>query len=76
MKRLLLGLCCALFLSASLSATSNAGPKGAGADSKVKKSKTHREKHHREKREPLHKFPKTVGWWHHRGPGPAGAGVK
>lgn len=91
MKRLLLGLFCAMLLGipGPLPVASaqgwwwhhkGAGPAGAGAEHTTKKAKAHREKHTHEKhasqkREPLHKFPKTVGWWH-KGPGPAGAGVK
>ena len=85
MKGLLLGLFCAALpgVSGPLLAASahgwwwhakGAGPAGAGSD-KARKAKAHREKPEREKREPLHKTPKTVGWWH-KGPGPAGAGVK
>ena len=48
----------------------------AAPGKKVKSSKAPSEKHGRNTSEPLYSFPKTVGWWHHKGPGPAGAGVK
>jgi hypothetical protein len=77
MKRLLLLLTCAIVLStaAPLAAFRAQKPQGAGSERKYKKVKVHKEKHDREKHDPLHKSPKSVGWWHH-GPGPAGAGAK
>jgi hypothetical protein len=85
MKRLLLGLFCAVLLGVPgpLPVASaqgwwhhkGPGPAGAGSEHNAKKAKAGREKHPRAKQEPLYKSPKTVGWWH-KGPGPAGAGVK
>jgi len=87
MKRLFLGLFCAVLLQGGpgpLPVASaqgwwwhhkGAGPAGAGSTGKTKKAKTHREKPHHDKTEPLYKFPKSIGRWH-KGPGPAGAGVK
>jgi len=87
MKRLLLVLFGLLFLISagpipvasargwwwhhSRSNASPSAPKG-----KAKKFKASGEKHGRNNAEPLYSFPKSVGWWHRKGPGPAGAGVK
>jgi hypothetical protein len=80
MKRLLLGLCCALFLSsvgAFPALAQDSQP--ANPPHKSRWSWFHREKRHREKTEntsgSLYSVPKSVGWGHHRSPGPAGAGA-
>jgi hypothetical protein len=81
MKRLLLGLVCILFLCALAPLPAHAwwwhhkhhAPANTAPD--AKNTKAHDEKHHRGNSDPLYTFPKTVGWWH-KGPGPAGAGVK
>ena len=81
MKRLLLGLFCALFLCGSAHASwwhhrgSKSNSSGAVSTHKTKKSKSHREKYSHGSVEPLYTSPKTVGWWHHKGPGPMGAGA-
>jgi hypothetical protein len=81
MKRSILALSCMLFLS-SLGAVcvSAQSPQGAGVEGKKVKSHWrwwHHEKHKKkDKTPPLYSTPKSVGWWHHRGPGPAGAGTK
>jgi hypothetical protein len=86
MKRLFLGLFCAVLLGSpgTLPVASaqgwwwhhkGPGPAGVGSTGKTKKAKSHHEKPHHDKTEPLHKFPKSIGW-RHNSPGPAGAGVK
>jgi hypothetical protein len=80
MKRLLLVLCSVIFLCTAgpIPASFAQGPRGPG-------SERHHHKFHftlfhrkpkRQKTPPLYNVPKSVGWWHHRNPGPAGAGVK
>jgi hypothetical protein len=83
MKRLFLVVACILFLSSPGPLFASAQfPQGAGTDGKSSKVKVHRhwwwhhDKHKHEKTAPLYSAPKSVGWWHHRDPGPAGAGVK
>jgi hypothetical protein len=83
MKRLILAFFCALLICSLVPRVVSAqGPQGAGTDGKSHKIKAprhwwwHRDKHKKEKTAPLYSVPKSVGWWHHRGPGPAGAGVK
>jgi hypothetical protein len=78
MKRLLLVLCGFIFLCTAGPGSLAQGPRGAGSERHHKKFHLkwfHRQPHH-EKTPPLHTVPKSVGWWHHRNPGPAGAGVK
>jgi hypothetical protein len=78
MKRLLLVLCGVIFLCTACPASFAQGPRGAGSERHHRKFNLkwfHRQPHH-EKTPPLHTVPKSVGWWHHRNPGPAGAGVK
>ena len=82
MKRLLLvaACTCAIVLStaAPLAALPAQKPQGYGSDHKHSWFSFHwghKQKYHREKHEPLHKFPRSIGWWHHN-PGPAGAGAK
>jgi hypothetical protein len=80
MKRLLLVLCGVIFLCTAgpIHASFAQGPRGAGSERHHKKFqlKWFHRKPHREKTPPLHTVPKSVGWWHHRNPGPTGAGVK
>jgi hypothetical protein len=80
MKRLLLVLCGVIFLCTAgpIPASFAQGPRGAGSERRHGKLhlKWFNRKPHREKTPPLHTVPKSVGWWHHRNPGPAGAGVK
>ena len=83
MKRLILVFSCLFFCLSLASLPARAqNPQGAGTDGKSKKIKVHRfhwwhhEKKQRTKTPPLYSVPKSVGWWHHRGPGPAGAGTK
>ena len=80
MKRLLLVLCGVIFLCTAgpIPASSAQGPRGAGSERPHKKFhlKWFHRKPDREKTPPLYSVPKSVGWWHHRNPGPAGAGVK
>ena len=78
MKRLLLVLCGVIFLCTACPGSFAQGPRGAGSERHHKKFHLkwfHRQPHH-EKTPPLHTVPKSVGWWHHRNPRPAGAGVK
>lgn len=83
MKRLLQGFFGVLLLCALASSPARAWwwhHKKHASTADTNATKAHHEKHTREKQarekhEPLYKFPKTVGWWH-KGPGPAGAGVK
>jgi len=83
MKRLLLvaACTCAIMLStvAPLAAFPGQKPQGYGSadhnHSWFSFHWGHKEKHSKEKHETLHKFPKSIGWWHHN-PGPAGAGAK
>ena len=80
MKRLLLVLCGVIFLctAGAIPASFAQGPRGAGSERHHEKFhlKWFHRKAHREKTSPLYTAPKSVGWWHHRNPGPAGAGVK
>jgi len=80
MKRLLLVLCGVIFLCTAgpIPASSAQGTRGAGSERQHKKFhlKWFHRKPDREKTPPLYSVPKSVGWWHHRNPGPAGAGVK
>ncbi len=80
MKRLLLVLTCAVVLA--LAAPSGAFPAHKPqADASVHKHhwfsfhRAHKEKQKGDKHDSLHKFPRSVGWWHHQ-PGPAGYGAK
>jgi hypothetical protein len=78
MKTLLLVLCGVIFLCTACPGSFAQGPRGAGSERHHKKFHLkwfHRQPHY-EKTPPLHTVPKSVGWWHHRNPGPAGAGVK
>jgi hypothetical protein len=83
MKRLLQALCVALLITALGPASAQAwwwhhhsgpGPAGVGASGKVKRTRSHREKRQHSKVEALYHFPKSVGFWRHDTPGPAGAG--
>ena len=81
MKRPLLVLCGVIFLCTAgpIPASFAQGPRGAGSDRHHHRSYFwfhRRPKTHQEKTPPLYNVPKSVGWWHHRNPGPAGAGVK
>jgi len=85
MKRHILVLCCALFLSSAGTQVARAqAPQGAGTDGKSNRIQVHHHwwQWHWPKREkkvktpPLYSVPKSTGWWHRHGPGPAGAGVK
>ncbi len=83
MKRIILVIFCALMLSSMGPQVARAqAPQGAGTDGKSNRIKGHWHWWHWPKREkkaktpPLYSVPKSTGWWHHHGPGPAGAGVK
>jgi hypothetical protein len=90
MKRLFFALACALLLATLWPVTANAAPrwwphrshhsnsgdpaKAPKSKNKTKKTKAHHEKHQRQDPgEHLYSSPRSVGW-HHKQPGPAGAG--
>src|SRR5208283_938003 len=84
MKRLLLVLACVCVLFAATSVAALPRHKSQDTTATVHKSrwswfhrnKQPREKHAKDgKQDQLHKFPRSIGWWHHQ-PGPAGAGAK
>jgi hypothetical protein len=85
MKRIVLGLVCILFLCSLGPLPANAwwwhrhksNSKSADPSSghKSKKAKDPGVTHSRGNSDPLYTSPKTVGWWHHKGPGPMGAGA-
>jgi hypothetical protein len=79
MKRLLLVLCGVIFLCTVCPASFAQGPRGAGSERHHNRFYFwfhHHPKTHQEKTPPLYNVPKSVGWFHHHNPGPAGAGVK
>jgi hypothetical protein len=81
MKRPLLVLCGVIFLCTAgpIPASFAQGPRGAGSERHHDRFHFwfhRRPKTHQEKTPPLYNVPKSVGWWHHRNPGPAGVGVK
>lgn len=79
MKRAILGYSCLLLLSLGALTTAAQGPQGAGVEGKKVKTHWHwwhHEKHRKDKTPPLYTTPKSVGWWHRHGPGPAGAGTR